>query len=330
MGNDLSINEAFFEEVLEPEMKELVEDNIDMREIINFALKYEIWELHRMETDLKEIINNVDLSKDEVEVLMQGIIKIIFHSDFPKVLKKGIEKAKSNIYADLSNKANSFSEKLKRFIKEIIEDYPKKKNHIIGLLIKENKESMDQLPKDGLEFRSLKGIEEDYDEVAMRQMLETYGSIVESRYVSYLKLLTNIFQICGLIENLNGETPGRMIFAIKNVFNEYYSKYEELVDIWEITIRNSNAHNDFKFKNDNKILIYNTDRKTGKRKHKKILSKEDLSTRLSYLIERFVPIGALHIAILDIIIKIFLFGEKNYFNKLIKKMKNDPKIKKLK
>ncbi|SJZ82385.1 hypothetical protein [Selenihalanaerobacter shriftii] len=325
MKESLPLSEAFLEEVLNDEVKKLFKRHIDMKVFMKLLSEYdEMWKLNRLEDDFKNVIQDINLSEEEIEILIDGIIKVILDPDFLNVLEEGVKFIRDNLYTNLSDGAKLFSKKFKEFVKELMKDYPKNKNCIIGLLLKEYKDSSEDLLKDSLEFRSLKGIEEDDDKIAMRQMLKTYGSIVENRYVSYLKLVSNIFYNCKVTKNLDKKSPGTIARKLEKSFENHYSEYKDLVDIWEITIRNSNAHNDFEFKDSNKILIYNAP--NGKRKHKKLLTKNQLSTRLSNLVERFIPVGALHVAILDIIIDVFLFGEQNYLHKLIELIKNDLEV----
>ncbi|MBM7558195.1 hypothetical protein [Halanaerobacter jeridensis] len=311
------------------EVKRILEKYVDVDKFIKSLSNYnKMWKLNELEYDLKEVIDKIDLSEEEINTITSAIIEIIFHSDFLTNLENQLKKNKEKMYNFLDEKSYSFAKQLRGFIKDIIKDYPKSKISIIDILLKEYYKSMNELAKDSLEFRSLKGIREDNERLAMRQILKSYGGIVESRYKSYLKLLANIFYNCGMVNDLTKDSPGYIARKLSDAFNEHYPQYTNLVDIWEITIRNSNAHNDFEIKN-NKILIYNTNSKTGEKRHKKLLSKDELINRFSYLSDRFVPIGAFHTVIFDILIEDFFFGEENYLDDLIKNMKNDPQIKNL-
>ncbi|MFW6027156.1 MAG: hypothetical protein ACOCRX_12545 [Candidatus Woesearchaeota archaeon] len=322
------ISESFFNEVLDSDAKNLFEKYIDPEVFIDFLLKYEIWEFKRLEKDLKAKIAENSLSEEEAKILFRSFINLISHPDFFEVLETEVKKIKDKLYIKLSDEVYSFSKKSKGFIENIIDNYPTRKNEILGLLLKEHKDSIENFSKHSLEFRPLKGIEEDLDEVAMRQMLRTYGSIVEIKYISYLNLIANIFQICELTGDLTKKSPGQTAKKLESILENKYPEYKDLVDVWEITIRNANAHNDFEIKDSNKILIYNT-LGDGKRHHKKLLSKDELYTRLLYLINKFTLNGGLYVAILDLLIELFFLGEEKYLYNLFKEIRNDPEIQKL-
>ena len=93
----------------------------------------------------------------------------------------------------------------------------------------------------------------------------------------------------------------------------------------KITIRNANAHNDFDFKSDDKIIIFNKIR--GKRKHKTILSLKELANKFDFMNEFFMTSGVIKIVSLDITFNTFLFGEEKYIVKYIDDLRNKLKNK---
>ena len=318
---EFDLKEIIDRKTLESLIKKIEKSNFT--DILLTFSDYERWEVNRY---FDFIIGKLDtysenISETEIIVIFKEIIKVFFNPKFPKLLKKVMISESQQLHLNLSIEGNKFYKKLTNWIIQIIEDNPDKLIKINNILSEEYQNGVNNFSKDSLSFRGLKDIENDYKEVAARQILITYGNLVESRYRSYLELIYKIYCTCGVIEKEKPHNLGKLAKKINNLFYKYYPNYKELIDPFEVTIRNANAHNNYDF-NDNYtcIVIYNKN-KNGERIHEKQFTIEEFTSRFYLFCEKHLPIGSVYISILYI--KIYYFLKLKYIDKLKKLIKNE-------
>lgn len=190
----------------------------------------ELGEIYDLTTQVLAAAERLPEMPVEVQRILGRLVLTFIASDaFPKVITGLLELSADAQIARMKDEL--IARQLHDLFTTLWTRWPAKKTELLERIVRENAAWGRDFDGMRRAYRQLKGIEHDDGPMTANQLLMAHGVLAENRYKSYLRLLLDLFVICGYAVPISGsESLGKLFRGVDRAIGEHaLGEYQHLV-----------------------------------------------------------------------------------------------------